>query len=314
MVSEILTVTLNPALDIATETERVVAGSKLRCTQPRENAGGGGVNISRAIHYLGGRSQALVALGGFNGQRLQADLAAEQIDIIAFDSGGETRQSFAVTDNTHQQFRFVLPGPEWTPPVIEQALQAIDQALKPNSLLVMSGSFPPGVSEQFIRELQNVTQDKRAKLMVDTSGEVLSHLLTPPVNLDILRMDKAESEMLSGRALASHADAADFAQSLVDAGVANMVIMARGKQGNCLVTKDKKLFASCSVNTVVSAIGAGDSFVGGFVMALAKGKTTEEALLFGTASASAAVQTKATELCNRSLVEKMLPKSVLTVF
>lgn len=311
--TDILTITLNPALDIATDTAEVIAGPKLRCSSPQEDAGGGGVNVSRAINFLGGVSQAFVALGGFTGQRLQAKLLAENVNTVAFDCSGETRQSFAVTDTkTQQQYRFVLPGAQWDSSITDQALAAIDQAMPEKGLVILSGSFPMGVAKDFVARLHQITKNKHAELMVDTSGDVLMSLVNAPVNLDILRMDRVESEMLAGRALNTHVEAAHFAQSLVQSGVAKMVILARGKEGSCLINDKKMLHCTCTANKVVSAIGAGDSFVGGFSLGLSKGLCEEDALRLGTASASAAVMTKATELCSKQMVDSLLPKGVIT--
>ena len=310
----ILTITLNPALDIATETPELIAGAKLRCTDSQESAGGGGVNISRAINFLGGHSKAFVALGGLIGQRLQEALRAEKVEVACFEYDANTRQNFSVTEtNSHQQYRFVLPGPQWSSSVSDKALVAIDEALPEDGLAVLSGSFPAGVSADFVAELQKICRTKQSKLLVDTSGEVLSQLVDSPINLDILRMDKAESEILAGKSFNSHADAAVFAQSLVTLGVAKTVIVARGQDGSCLATQNERMHCICKVVDVVSAIGAGDSFVGGFTLALARGDNDEDALRFGTVSASAAVMSKATELCHKSVVDQLLPKSVLTV-
>ncbi len=60
----VLTLTLNPALDMATDVPRLIPDEKLRCSEPRLDPGGGGINVARAIHALGGEALALVALGG----------------------------------------------------------------------------------------------------------------------------------------------------------------------------------------------------------------------------------------------------------
>ncbi len=309
--NDILTITLNPALDISTRTRGIVTDQKLRCDSPREDAGGGGVNISRAINFLGGKSKAFIAVGGFAGQRLQSMLASERVDFIPFDCGRETRQNFAITDtDTMHQYRFVMPGAKWSASVIDQALQAINEVLCEGMILTLSGSFPPGVDAGFVTKLHDMSCIKQARLLVDTSGKVLADLVKSPANLDILRMDRGESEMLAGRALNTRVEAAEFAQTLVDSGVAKMVILARGKRGNCLVTKDEKLYGTCPVNSVISAVGAGDSFVAGFALAIAGGARDGDALRLGTVSAGAAVMTEATELCNKTLVDRLLPDYV----
>ena len=111
----VLTLTLNPALDMATTVAAVVPDQKLRCSEPLLDPGGGGLNVSRAIAALGGESLALVALGGLTGDRLAGLIRRESVPFLALTAPGETRQSLTVTDaSTGQQYRFMLPGPVWS--------------------------------------------------------------------------------------------------------------------------------------------------------------------------------------------------------
>lgn len=85
---QILTVTLNPALDVTTSVEAVVAGRKLRCEVPRVEPGGGGVNVSRAISKLGRDSLAFAAVGGAVGAEFRERLENEGVVCKWFDAGG----------------------------------------------------------------------------------------------------------------------------------------------------------------------------------------------------------------------------------
>ena len=98
--ADILTITLNPAVDLATHVAKVTAGPKLRCATPRFDPGGGGVNVARAVCKMGGSARALVAVGGAMGARLLDLLTAENIPTVPVPVSGETRQSFAVTDDS----------------------------------------------------------------------------------------------------------------------------------------------------------------------------------------------------------------------
>ena len=171
----ILTVTLNPALDLTTSAPRVVPDDKLRCTAPRFDPGGGGINVSRAIRAMGGDSTALVALGGATGTRLAGLLADAGLPLLTLPAPGETRQSVTVDDQAlGRQYRFVMPGPEWSDADVEAALQAAVDALRPDALLVLSGSNPPGVPAGFAARLAERLQGSGARLVVDTSGEALA--------------------------------------------------------------------------------------------------------------------------------------------
>ncbi len=88
--SPILTLTLNPALDMATEVPEILPGQKLRCTDPLLDPGGGGLNVSRAIRALGGDSLALVAIGGLTGDRLAGLIRAAGVTFLSILGPGET--------------------------------------------------------------------------------------------------------------------------------------------------------------------------------------------------------------------------------
>ena len=314
MKSHILTITLNPTVDYCTTAPSVVPGPKLRCTEPQIDPGGGGINVARAVRMLGGRATALVAIGGATGAHLLQLLALEGVPTVAFQGPGETRQSMSVIDQeTNDQFRFVMPGPVWQDHDVPRALNSVDQATSDDTLVVLSGSQPPGVAKDFPSILAKHIGDRQAGLIVDTSGPALFHLAEEPRSaIQVLRMDGPEGEELAGRALPTVGDTAEFAQSLARKGVAKTVIVARGPDGSVMATADAAWHSVTPPVPVVSKIGAGDSFVGGFTLALARGEPVEECLRWGVAAAGAAVMSDATRLCDRKTTEDLLAKCPLT--
>ena len=308
--SEILTVTLNPTVDLSTSAPSISAGPKLRCTTPKADPGGGGINVSRAIKFLGGDSTAFIATGGETGARLLRLIAGEGVRFTAFSVTGDTRQSIAVTDAaTGEQYRFVMPGPNWTPEMVDASLSAIDHSVHAGGYVVLSGSQPPGVPVDYPARLSHTLVAHGVQLFVDTSGAPLHHLMNEPANPTVLRMDDVEAEDLVGRALPTRQDTADFASSLVARGVAENVIIARGADGSTLANASGRWHCSRAVPAaeVVSAVGAGDSFVGAFTLSLARGEDMVQALSYGTAAAAAAVITEGTELCSAADVARFLP-------
>ncbi|MFZ5709412.1 MAG: 1-phosphofructokinase family hexose kinase [Pseudomonadota bacterium] len=304
----ILTVTLNPAIDISTSTVHVVAGPKLRCTGPETDPGGGGINVSRTIRILGGQSTALVALGGATGERLAGMLIRSGLTLAGFDAPGETRESFSVMDGTtHAQYRFVLPGTRWPKSATAAALDAVERAAATGCFVVLSGSQPPGVEDDFPVRLSKRLAPKKVRMILDTSGAPLIRVAEGrDADLFVLRMNHDEAAELAGGPLTTRRESADFAQGLVQAGVAEIVIVARGSEGNVLATATNRLFASAYEVPVKSRVGAGDCFVGAFTLSLARGEDMAMALKWGTATASAAVMTPGTRLCTLSDVKRLM--------
>lgn len=309
----VLTVTLNPALDLSTAADKVRPDLKLRCDKPIVDPGGGGINVSRAINILGGESTALVALGGATGSRIADLLKDDGLNVLRLTAPGETRQSLAVTDRTNaQQYRFVMPGPEWHRTHVADAMSAIAEAARAGGWVVLSGSNPPGVPEGFAQMLSVRLKDSTAKLFVDTSGEALRAIAGSSTPVDLLRMDSHEAQGLAGRDLPQRNHSAEFAAGLVRDGVARAVIVARGADGSVIADADGVWHAEAARVPVVSAVGAGDSFVAGFLLATARGQSAEEALALGAAAASAACMTPATELCHAKDVRRFYDARVVT--
>ncbi|WP_425097643.1 1-phosphofructokinase family hexose kinase [Tropicibacter sp. S64] len=310
--TKILTVTFNPALDLATSAASIAPNRKLRCAPETAEAGGGGVNVARAITQLGGKAQALVALGGPNGAALGDILDAMGLDWTRVEAPGNTRHSFSVTDDTTgDQYRFVLTGPVWTPAQLHAVLNQIAETTAEDTFVVFSGSMPPGAQVGFLSEA--IARLAPRRIVIDTSGPHLEHAAQgkPPAP-HILRMDSHEARELSGLPLESRKDSADFAETLRLRGAGDMVVIARGADGSVMAEPNGLWHVTAANEGVVSAIGAGDSFVGGMVMGLAQGETPQEALRMGAAAASAAVLSEGTQLCLPQDYARLLPKTALS--
>ncbi|MGQ0609837.1 MAG: 1-phosphofructokinase family hexose kinase [Paracoccaceae bacterium] len=308
----IVTLTLNPALDMSTEVPRLVPDEKLRCAEPVLDPGGGGLNVSRAVMTLGGESLALVALGGLTGDRLAGLIRTEGVPFLALTAPGETRQSLTVTEKASgHQYRFMLPGPIWAETDQERVFTLLRASARAGAFGVISGSQPPGVPLDFPARLARAMPG--LMVILDTSGPALSEAVSHPIpGLEVLRMDGYEAEQLAGRSLTSRADTADFAESLARRGVARAVIVARGADGSVLASAGERLHCAAASVKVVSTIGAGDSFVAGYVLARARGQDNAAALSLASAAASSAVTTPATELCRAADVMRLMPECTVS--
>ena len=306
----IVTITLNPALDLATSVKAVIAGPKLRCTEPKRDPGGGGINVSRVADELGGKTTTFVVLGGATGNALEALLRGEGIEPAVFEIDGETRQSLSVsTSQTGEQYRFVMPGPLWTADTLDRALVQIRNVTPTGALVVFSGSLPPGVPDDFPARLGALLKD--CDLIFDMSGAALERFASSQLNPFILRMDSGEGEMLHGGPLATAQDTARFARGLVDRKAAQAVIIARGAEGSVLATADGAWLVHAAKVPVDSKVGAGDSFVGAMAYALSQDMPLIEALQLGAAAASATVTTPATDLCSRAMIYDLLSQCTI---
>lgn len=316
--SDLLTITLNPALDLSSAVDRVVPGPKLRLDAPRAEPGGGGINVARAVAILGGAPRAIAALGGVAGAQVAALLQDSGVSLARLDIPGETRQSLAVTDRSDgAQYRLQFPGPVWAPAMeaaMADLIVAEAAAIGPGAVTVLSGSQPPGMAPDFPQRLIR-RLGPGARVIVDTSGPAMDRLVAAPepgAAPRVLRMDQAEAEGQAGHPLPDRAASLAFARGLVARGVADCVIVALGAEGSVLATADGAWHARPPHVEVASKVGAGDSFTGAFALALARGQGWDTALRAGTAAAAAAVMTPGTELCRAADADAIERRCTLT--
>lgn len=297
----ILTVTLNPALDISTRVAELKPRQKLRCGAPVTHAGGGGVNVSRAIHELGGESHAFIALGGATGERFKAILKPSRIVTEIWALVEETRSSFTVMeDTTGSPYRFVMPGPRISAAEASAILGRLEQLIRAyTGFVVASGSLPPGVPDDFYGKLVAITKTLGAKIIVDTHGVALRAAAAERPFL--IRLNHFEAQELIG----GDADRAanTLARQLVADGFTETAIVTPGARGAILSTATGIIEIRSPRVEMNSGVGAGDSFVAALTFALASGWAIEDATRYGVAAAASAVTTEATELCRRADVE-----------
>jgi 6-phosphofructokinase 2 len=288
---------MNPALDLSTSTDRVESEHKLRCGPTRLNPGGGGINVSRVIHLFGGESLAIYAVGGLTGAALRQMLDVEGISSRAVPIMGTTRQSFTVDESdTGKQFRFVLQGPELSEPEWKACLAAVAQTVVHAGYLVASGSLPPGVPEDFYARVARLARDSGARFVLDASGVPLREALAEGVYL--VKPSRRELGELVGARLDSYQSQLDAAAGLIVAGSAELVALTQGADGAVLASAAGVVHLAVPTVHVQSTVGAGDSFLGAFVLRLAQDRDAIAAFRFAVATGSATTMTPATDLCS----------------
>ncbi len=307
----IATVTLNPSIDVATDVDRVLPTHKLRCGPPRRDPGGGGINVARVIQELGGTAVAVYTSGGTLGKFLQDLLRREGIEDRPIDIACSTRESFTVNETSSgKQFRFVLPGPEVDEKEWRQCLKVLEFLTPFPDYFVASGSLPPGIPNDFYARLARIARRGDARVILDTSGEALGPALEEGVFL--IKPNLRELADLTGESVKSNAEQEDACRSIVEGGGAEMVALTLGNQGAVLVTKDLTRRVLSPEVKIRSPVGAGDSFLGGMALALARNEPAEKAFFLGVAAGTAAVITPGTELCRKEDTDRILAELLAT--
>ncbi|WPP46204.1 1-phosphofructokinase family hexose kinase [Pseudomonas sp. AN-1] len=301
----IATLTLNPAMDLSTSTTQVEPTRKLRCSLPRYDPGGGGINVARVVAELGGDVVAVYPAGGPFGDMLERILAALALPQLRVPIAGDTRESFTVDETaTGRQFRFVLPGPELSAAEQQACLDAIAALDPAPEFIVLSGSFPPGVALAYFDAVAALARRIKARLVLDCSGEALAYAAGRG-GIHLLKPSLSELATLMGGKVEGAAAQEAALRELIGRGVAEVIVLSLGGEGAVLASKEGiERFAPLDV-PVCSAVGAGDSMVGAMVLALSRGWSLTDAVRYGIAAGSATILRPGTELCRAEDVQRL---------
>ena len=304
----IATLTVNPAVDVAAQADAVRPGHKIRTFGERFDPGGGGINVAHVVHELGGRALAIVATGGVTGRYVEAMLGQSGVPTVSVPIAGATRISFTVLDRKQGgEYRFVPQGPRLEPAECAAILQAIDRLEA--DWLVISGSLPPGVASDFYAEVAHTAAARGIRVALDTSGPPLKASLGR--NISILKPSLSEFEAIVGREARDDATRATLALELVRSGASAMIALTLGEAGAMVATAEGVRHAAAIPVSERTGVGAGDSFLAGLVLGLARGWPTDKALGLAMATAAVAVSHSGTASVCRAEVEALLGKSLV---
>lgn len=254
IVTDILTLTMNPAIDVSTSTPRVVPGGKLRCAPERRDAGGGGINVARVAARLGAMATAIYPAGGLTGEWLNALVDNEGVGSVAVPIAGETRQNFAVRDETSgEDYRFVLPGPRLDEADWRRCLTALGELGPKADFICASGSLPPGAPAGFYAEVAKAAAGWGVRLALDAPGPALKAALGQPVFL--IKPNLAEMRELTGAALGDDPARVEACRNLIAGGAAQVVALSLGPDGALLVTAERALRAPALAIVCASTVG-----------------------------------------------------------
>ena len=299
----IVTLCMNPALDITTSTDVVRPTDKLRCTTARYDPGGGGVNVAHVAQVLGADSATVFPAGGPAGELVHSLLVAEGLAVHRIPIGGSTRESFTVNEaSTQRQYRFVLPGPQLTVAEQTDCLLQLRRTAASAAIVVASGSLPPGVPADFYQQVANVCAELGALFLLDTSGGGLTGV---SAGVFLLKPSLRELRECLGRPLETGAEQLAGAHALIERGTARHVLVSLGAEGALLVSSGGGLrFAPVQVPPG-SGVGAGDAMLAGVAVGLVRGWALEKCVRLGVAAGAAMLLTPGTAPCTREDTERL---------
>ena len=302
----IATVTLNPSLDRTVTVEELVMDEANRWTSLRRDPGGKGINVSRVIHELGGKTVSYGFIGGLDGETLKHLLQQQAVPFDFTPIKGEIRSNFIIADlATYHQTRIDAPGPHIMRHELQKLVQKVKHISPKPDFLVFAGSVPPAVPADIYRQLIEAAKNNGIKTVLDSDNKWLKEGIKAKPN--VIKPNVHEAEELLGKHLRSEAAIVKALKLLVDRGI-EVAVISRGKDGLIAANGERILKAIPPQVEVRSTVGAGDSTIAGLVLKLNEGLGIDEACRWAVAAGTAAALTPGTELCRREDVVKLLSK------
>lgn len=299
----IVTLTMNPALDITVAAPEVRPTSKIRCSRARYDAGGGGINVAKIAHVLGAPVTAVFPAGGPSGDFLAQLIAEAGVPFRRIDIAEPTRDSFTIDEAaTGLQYRFVLPGPRLSPSEQAECVEQLHRQAMSAQFVVASGSLPPGVPSDFYQRIADMCGEIGARFVLDTSGAGLQHIKR---GVSMLKASLRELRECAGRELATESEQLDAAHELIESGRAEAVVVSLGAEGAMLATPTESYRFAAIPMRAVSGVGAGDAMVAGITVGLARGWPLSTSVRFGIAAGTAMLMTPGTAPCTRADTERL---------
>ena len=301
----VLTVTVNPAVDVSIDVARMLPDHKLRADSWTREPGGGGVNVARVLQRFGVAVEAFVIVGGATGDELVTMVEADGVSVHRFDIAGPTRESIAVSEtSTGRQYRIAAPGPSLDE--VDELREAIVAAAAEVGLVVLSGSLCPGMPADFYATIIDELGPEVVTI-VDTNGPPLRAVAASSPS--IIKPSQRELGALVGWNPATSQDIERAALEVLDLGDVGAVVASRGPAGALLVRRgERPMWFHPPPVQPVSTVGAGDSMVAGIAASLAAGQSFTDAVRFGVAAGTAAVITPGSALCDVAAVEELVSR------
>jgi 1-phosphofructokinase len=286
----VVTVTPNPSLDRTLEVQALTRGEVLRAGTTHVDAGGKGVNVSRALVANGHPSRAVLPLGGFEGKHLASLLDDLGIEVVVVPIAVPIRLNVTIVEPDGSVTKLNAPGPTVSDAEVRALLDGTVRAAQGAAWVAACGSLPPGAPEDLYALLVTAIRNVGVRVAVDTSGAALEAVLAS--GPDLVKPNQDELAAVSGTAMETLGDVMAGAEKLRSHGV-RAVLVSLGPDGAVLVEEVGAVHAETPAIVPRSTVGAGDALLAGFLSAGGQGP---EALAEGVAWGVAACRLPGTAM------------------
>lgn len=297
----IITLTLNPAFDLHCFAKNFKPYHESIAEVLSRDAGGKGINISRALTSNGYENLALVLVGSENGEEFERGLLKDGLNFLAVKTEGRIRENLTLHEEENPETRISFEGFGCKDDVLSEIAKEIDSSIN-NSIITFTGSVPKGITKDSIKTFLKELKRKGAKLVIDSRSLTLEDIFE--IKPWLIKPNKDEAEAYTGIAIENVDTAKKIAFDIHSKGVEN-VMLSLGEDGAVLACSEGVFHKNAPKVEVRSTIGAGDSMIAGFISASADGKTKEERLALSIAFGSSACMEEGTRPPRRENIKEL---------
>ena len=284
--AKILTLTLNPALDLTVSLDALHSGQVNRSQAQHSHAAGKGLNVAQVLADLGHSVTVAGFLGADNLQPFERLIAQRGFTDGFIRVPGETRCNIKLVEADGRVTDINGPGPQVDAAACEQLLARLEQLASGHEAVVVAGSLPRGITASWLQQLLATLKAMGLKVALDSSGEALrAGLASAPW---LVKPNTDELGDVLGKVVHGFAEQQTAAQALIAQGVEHVVV-SQGEHGVNWFSRDGALSAAPPKVKVASTVGAGDSLLAGMVHGLLNGDAPAQTLRLATAIAAQAV-------------------------
>lgn len=308
----ILTVTLNPAVDISYPLKNLAIDDVNRVTQVSKTAGGKGLNVSRVLKLLKQQLLATGIVGGHIGNFIKQKLDEDHIQHQFFEINQESRNAIAILHDGGQQTEILEAGPTISQDDA-QAFLAFYEALLPRvNTVTLSGSLPGGLSNDYYAKMVTMARDAGVNAILDTSGVSLAASLAAPVKPTLIKPNETEIAQLLGHTIdINHlATLKHSLQSPVFEGV-EWLVVSMGAAGAFAKHNNRFYRVTIPKIHVENPVGSGDATLAGLAMGIDANASDEIILKTGMTTGMLNTMEKQTGFVNPELFETYFDQVVV---
>ncbi len=304
----IVTVTMNPAIDKTVEIDQFIHGGLNRIKSVEYDAGGKGINVSKALKKLGTVSAATGFLGGSGGKTIEKSLNQMGIHCDFIFVNGETRTNTKICERNGVLTELNEPGLPISHEKVNELMKKLESYANPETMFILSGSVPKGTDKSIYAEITRRVHKKGAAVLIDADGELLKNAIE--AKPDIIKPNTAELEEYTGTKLTSDNEILNAANALKNKGIGTIAV-SMGGSGAVIAGKDYAVKCPALSVDVHSTVGAGDAMAAALAYSWENNLSNEETAKMCIAVSAGAVTTVGTKPPDIELVNKLKSQVII---